>query len=235
MSQPSPIRFFRIVVRQPGASMLWFMGSLVGAAIWTAANDLDDFDQVCLAALFFQMFASSTGFRDSARRGHFDPLLAAGTRRLACARAHWLLSVAPGFATWLALGLIASWLAPERAHMLLSASAITAVVYVSTLSWMITLPFQRYVGGVAWLALIFMLAAGHQLHSLREAFMMSSGSWPDTVSLTGAALVAPLFLVANPGVAGALPIGMVTTVSAAAWVVGAMFIGRFDGRLQDFS
>jgi hypothetical protein len=235
MSQPTPIRFFRIIMCRPGASMVLFMVSLAGAAVWSSVYDVDDFDQVCLVALFFQMFASSTGFRGAARRGYLDPLLACGTPRLACARAHWLLSVAPGFVTWLALGLVASWCAPDRAHTLLSPSAITAVVYVSTLSWAITLPFQRYVGGIGWLALIFTLAAGHQLHSLREAFMMSSGNWPDTLSLTGAALAAPVFLVASPDVAGAFPLGMVTLVSAAAWIAGVMFIARFDGLLQDFS
>ena len=130
MSQPTPIRFFRIIMGQPRASMALFMVSLVGAAVWTSAHDIDDFDQVCLVALFFQMFASSTGFRGAARRGYFDPVLASGTPRLACARAHWLLSVAPGFVTWLALGLVASGCGPGRAHTLLRPTAITAVVYV---------------------------------------------------------------------------------------------------------
>jgi hypothetical protein len=233
MSHPSPLRFFRVSLQQPAASMAVFMLLLVAGGAWTAVYDADDFDQVCLLALVFQMFASSTGFREQARRGHFDPILARGTRRFACARAHWLLSIAPGLVVWLALAVIAWRLAPARSGSFFSASAICAAVYVSTLSWTITLPFQRYVGAVAWFALIFTLAAGHQLHSLREAFLMSSGNWRDTLALTGAVLIAPVFLVANPDVAGSFALAVVAGASAALWAAGAMFIAAFDGVLRD--
>jgi hypothetical protein len=232
MSQPSTLRFFWRLL-QPGISMTAFIALLVAAAVWSALRDPDDFDQICLLAVFFQMFAASTGYRPAALRGHFDPMLTAGSSRGACARAHAAVSVAPGLIVWLLLGAIAAVLLPARAQALLSASALIAVSYVSVVCWAITLPFQRYVGGVVWLVVIFTLAAGHQLHSLREAFLMAGSGWIDTVRLTAAALVAPVLLVANPEVAGIVPLGLVLAVAAAVWTAGAAFITRFDAVLRD--
>jgi hypothetical protein len=116
-----------------------------------------------------------------------------------------------------------------------SASALVAALYASTLCWTISLPLRRYAGGVLWLALIFALAAGHQLHSFRESFLMSSGGWWDTFALTGAALVVPVYLIANPQVAGVASLGLVLSVTAAAWIAGACFIARFSGVLEDRS
>jgi hypothetical protein len=235
MSHPSPLRFFWAISR-PGYVVASAAALLVSGAAWSALRDPDDFDRFCLLALFFQMFSASSGYRYQALRGHFDPILTAGPSRTACARAHWAVSILPGMAVWLVIASLAWAFQPGRAPALISmtsASAFVAVLYASTLCWTVSLPLRRYAGGMIWLAVIFALAAGHQLHSLRESFLMSSGGWWDTLAVTGAALVTPVFLVANPGVAGVVSLSLVVSVTAVAWIAGAGFIAWFDGVLED--
>jgi hypothetical protein len=235
MSHPSPLRFFWATAR-PGYVVVSAAGLVVSGAAWSALRDPDDFDQFCVLALFFQMFSASSGFRHQALRGHFDPILTAGQSRSACARALWALAILPGMVVWLVIASLAWAFQPGRAPALMSmtsASGLVAVLYASTLSWTVSLPLRRYSGGMIWLAVIFGLAAGHQLHSLRESFLMSSGRWGDTLAVTGAALVTPVFLVANPEVAGAASLGLVLSVTAVAWMAGAGFIAWFDGVLED--
>jgi hypothetical protein len=256
MNRLAPLRFFW-ATSPPGYAVASAAALLVSGAAWSALRDPDDFDQFVLLALSFQMFSASSGYRQQALRGHFDPILTAGSSRTACALAHFAVSIAPGLAVWLVIAALAWAFQPGRAPGLgapalsapalsapalgapalgmTSASALVAALYASTLCWTVSLPLRRYAGGVLWLALIFALAAGHQLHSLRESFLMSSGGWWDTLALTGAALVAPVYLVANPQVAGVASLGLVLSVTAAAWIAGACFIARFSGVLEDRS
>ena len=241
MNHLAPLRFFWATSR-PGYAAVSAAALLVSGAAWSALRDPDDFDQFVLLALSFQMFSASSGYRQQALRGHFDPILTAGSSRIACALAHFAVSIAPGLAVWLVIAALAWAFQPGRAPGLgapalgmTSASALVAALYASTLCWTVSLPLRRYAGGVLWLALIFALAAGHQLHSLRESFLMSSGGWWDTFALTGAALVAPVYLIANPQVAGVASLGLVLSVTAAAWIAGACFIARLSGVLEDRS
>jgi hypothetical protein len=247
MNHPSPLRFVWTVSR-PGRAVISAAALLASAAVWSALRDPDDFDQFLLLALFFQMFTASTGYRHQALRGHFDPILTAGSSRTALACAHFALSITPGLAVWLVIAALAWARQPGRVPALVglaggtglsettstsSASALVAVLYASTLCWAVSLPLRRYSGCVLWLAVIFALAASHHLHSLRESFLMSSGGWWDTLALTGAALVTPAYLIANPQVAGAATLALVLSVTAAVWIAGACYIARFNGVLAD--
>jgi hypothetical protein len=234
MNHPSPLRFFW-VASQPRYGVVSAAALLVSGTAWSALRNPDNSDQLLLLALFFQMFAASTGYRHQALRGHFDPILTAGSSRAACACAHFALSITPGIAVWLVIAVVTWAFRRGRGPGLemTSASALVAVLYASTLCWTVSLALRRYAGGVLWLAVMFALAAGHHLHSLRESFLMSSGGWWDTLALTGAALVTPVYLIANPQVAGVASLGLVLSVTAAAWIAGACFIARFKGELED--
>jgi hypothetical protein len=228
MNQPSPLRFFWVLLR-PGYVAVSAAALLVSGAAWFALTDPDDLDPVYLLALFFQMLSASSGYRYQARRGHFDAVLTAGSSRTACALAHWALSITPGMVAWLAVAGVALAFQPGRAPALMSASALAAVLYAATLCWAVSLPLRRYAAAVMWLAVIFLLAAAHQLHVFRESFLMSGAGWTDTLARTGAALVIPIFLIANPEVAGAASLGLVLSVAAAAWLAGLTFIACCDG------
>ena len=97
--RPSALRFFGTVLR-PSAVTVAAFAVLPAYGVFLLRADPDRFGQVCGLALFFQMFSASTGYAERARRGHFDSMLVGRSSRWSIALVHWIVSLAPGVATW---------------------------------------------------------------------------------------------------------------------------------------
>jgi hypothetical protein len=204
----------------------------VGAA-WLVWADPDDLDLAVAIALFAQMFAAATGYREQAHRGHFDPVLTLGSSRARVAAGHALLSIAPGAVAW-ALVTAAVWIArPGAWPSSLTLPGIAAFAYVSCAAWACALPLTRYASGVVWSIALFILAGVGRIGSLRADFLMAGSGWMAMLSKTGAALVCPFFLVSDPLMAGPRVLCFVVVFGGllAAW--GVRFIVRLDIPLKE--
>jgi len=102
--------------------------------------------------LLLQMLAAASGFSTPARRGHYD-LLLTGEDRLLVALVHWLASVAPGLASWLALACVELAVAGTRGSLLTSGT-LGAMAIVSTLPWALTVGLPRFSAGIGWLLIL---------------------------------------------------------------------------------
>ena len=143
------IRFF-IVVRVVPASMIAALTLFTVAGCILIAVDARRAASALTPVLLLQLFASASGFRVPARRGHYDLLLTGGAGRVPIAAGHWVTSVLPGVLGWLARA------ASEHAagaHLLTASGTLVAVVAVSTIPWAVTMPLPRLSGAIAWLVL----------------------------------------------------------------------------------
>lgn len=102
--------------------------------------------------LFVQMFLSSSGFIERARRGHFDALLTMTGKRGGMAAAHWLASSLPGALAWLAFAAMTV----GRGGPFPFASA-GALFIVSAVAWTAGFALPRGTAGFVWTAALFAL------------------------------------------------------------------------------
>jgi hypothetical protein len=188
----SALRFFGIVPLHSTYMLLGLVAlgvSGVAQLVIDPGRGTDAAVPVCL----LQMFAVSSGFSVPARRGHFDAVLTGGSSRLGVALTHWLVSVAPGVAVWLTLGVCEQALAPPGRGAVFSNGTIVAMVLISTLGWALSVPLPRLSGGVIWLVVLFvaLTASGDWRAALPAVAGHGASAW----SLVGMSLVCPLLLV----------------------------------------
>jgi hypothetical protein len=232
MTMPSPLQFFMRVLK-PGPELLIGFGVLTAVAAWLALTNAAEAEQMVAYTLLFQMFAAATGYRERARRGHFDPVSVAGWRRSRLAIAHALLSFSPGLIAWL---LITAFILSSRPHFVPRSAtfpAVAAFIYVSAFAWSFALPLTRYATGVVWLLALVVLAGGGYMEPLRQAYIGATGTPRLEMTRLGAALVCPIFLIASPESAD---VGISTSVLAAAGIcvlAGVRFITRLELPLRN--
>lgn len=234
MSAPSPLGYFALVLqlRRSLLATLILLGTLTA---WIAWVDPINVDQAIVIALFAQMFAAASGYRERALRGHFDPILAFGWSRASVAAAHWMVSIAPGALAWLVVSAGAAAVQPARWPASLTASGLVALLYVSCAAWAFALPLTRYVSGAIWVAALVVLAGVGYVHLLRDTFLATDATVIDVLARTGSALVCPVFLLSDPQVANALILLLVALASAVLTAGGVLFIARLDTPLRDLS
>jgi hypothetical protein len=146
------LRFFRTVPPVPSLMHGTFAVVVVTAALATAA-DPGRTTQALVPLLLLQVFAAASGFAGPARRGHYDLLLTRGEGRLRIALAHWTMSIAPGLASWIAVGL-AETLVRGRPDASFATGTVAAMWLVSTLPWALTVALPRFAGAIGWLLLL---------------------------------------------------------------------------------
>ena len=175
---------------------------------------------VAVPVLLLHMFAVSSGFGVPARRGHFDLLLTSGSSRLQIALAHWCVSVAPGLAVWLVLGVAEVVLKAGPNGAVFSSGTVSAMVLISTLGWALTVPLPRLSGGVIWLVVLFLAltASGDWRAALLSVAAGGGTQWSLGVMfvvcpllLVGITLERPQWLAVLPGLGSAL-VAMVVAV-----------------------
>lgn len=234
MSAPSPLGYFALVLqlRRSLLATLILLGTLTA---WIAWVDPINVDEAIVIALFAQMFAAATGYRERALRGHFDPILAFGWSRVSVAVAHWMLSVAPGVLAWLMVSAGVAAVQPTRWPASLTASGLVALLYVSCAAWAFALPLTRYISGVIWVAALVVLAGVGYVRALRDTFLATDTTVLDVLARAGSALVCPVFLLSDPQVASALILLLVAMTGALLATGGALFIARLDVPLRDLS
>jgi hypothetical protein len=232
MRRPGLIRFFVVALRSH-VTLAATAALLLGMAAWMARNDGQEIGQLSTLALFVQMFAAASGFREPARRGHFDPVLTSGTSRVAVAAAHWAVSVAPGLAVWTALSAVILRVQPHEQPVGFTLPGLVAVLYVSSASWMAALPFTRYASGVIWILALVVLSGMNAVPTLREAFLTYQGGVESSLRQAGAALVCPMFLLAPGSSTDQWSLASILLATTLLIGVGGVFIARLDVPLQD--
>jgi len=161
------VAFFRAAppVTRPIVLCLWAVAGLGGVAM---AAGLASGATVLTPLLVLQIFAASSGFGLAARRGHYDLVLTRGVSVTGLMIAHWLASIAPGLAAWLAVaGLERLTLQTQPAAT--SSGSVIAFLLASSLPWALTTPFPRFAAAIGWLVLLvtsLALAPSGQLHLL---------------------------------------------------------------------
>ena len=179
--------------------------------------------------LFVQMFLASSGFAIRARRGHFDPLLVHGTRRLAALMAHWCASVFPGVAAWLTVSLAGLFLGSSAAGSALTGLRLVALLIVSALAWSAGFLLPRGAAGALWIGI---LAA----FLIRHAEVLPAGPTSGAIAIMrrGAALAGCPFLLLGTPSRIAVPDVVVAVCLAFAVLLSTWrFASRLDIYLVD--
>jgi hypothetical protein len=160
------VAFFRAAppVTRPIALCLWAVAGLGGVAM---AAGLASGATVLTPLLVLHIFAASSGFGLAARRGHYDLVLTRGVSLTGLMIAHWLASIAPGLAAWLAVAVVERLAQTQPTAM--SSGSVIAFLLASSLPWALTTPFPRFAAAIGWLVLLvtsLALVPSGQLHLL---------------------------------------------------------------------
>lgn len=228
--KPSALCVFYTVIG-PSGVMVAIAASLLTFAVYLAEVDPAGLEQTVGIALFLQLFAASTGYRDRLRRGHFDPLIVGHSNAWSIGLAHWLVSAAPGFVVWVMLGAIDLAARPGQTAAPFTLAGISTFLYASTIVWAVSLPFQRYAAAMLWLIVLFALAATQQLQTLRVTFTPMPETWIDVLRSTAAGLVFPVFLMLDPAVLSLRIVSLMLGTTVCVWIAGVSMIRRFEAAL----
>jgi hypothetical protein len=152
------VRFFRIVSPMPPLMGVTFVATTLACAAVVAIEPAR-VPQALTPLLMLQLFACSSGFLIPARRGHYDLLLTAGETRLRIAMAHWMMSLLPGVACWIAVAAVEAVATHGARTMAWASGSVLAWVLVSTLPWATTVALPRFAGAIGWLLALAVLAA----------------------------------------------------------------------------
>jgi hypothetical protein len=171
------VRFFLVV---PVVSSAMLVGFVFATAIGivSIAVDVGQARRLLGPVLLMQLFATASGFRIPARRGHYDLLLTSGAGRATIAVVHWAMSAGPGMVSWLALAGV-EWICGGR--VLLTPHVAATVWLVSTVPWVITVPLARTAGAILVL-LGFSFASALRL--LPDTPGTLEMPWPAPASIT---------------------------------------------------
>lgn len=151
------IHFFGIVGPVPRLMKTTFCGvtaCAVAIVVWDPARATVALTPI----LVLQLFATSSGFMLSARRGHYDLLLTRGHSRLQIAAVHWMMCTLPGIAAWAAVAGVELVASVGTSRLLLQAGTLSALLIVSTLPWAVTVALPRFAGAVGWLVALTLFA-----------------------------------------------------------------------------
>jgi hypothetical protein len=233
MTQPGPLKVFATILR-PSPALIAAYAAILAWAGYLSTQSPGELRAVYVVLLLCQSFSAATGFCIRARRGHFDPVLAAPASRLAAGLAHALVSMAIGVVTWLSVVVIEAVARHGQAPLGLTLPSVAALLYMSAVAWAAALPFARYSTGVVWLILAIALAGAGKLLALRQAYAAAAAGPPgDVWSATGAALVFPPLMVTEPSAPIAISALLVLGAAIVVAGIGVLAIDAFDFPLVD--
>ncbi len=150
------VHFFAIVSPVPRLMKTTFWG-VSACAVSVVAWDPSRAAVALTPILALQLFATSSGFLLSARRGHYDLLLTRGHSRLRIAAVHWAVCALPGIVSWAAVALAEMVVTGGSSWSLVHAGTLSAVLVVSTIPWAVTVALPRFAGAVGWLVTLALL------------------------------------------------------------------------------
>lgn len=152
------IHFFAIVSPVPRLMKTTFWG-VAACAVSVVAWDPSRATVALTPILALQLFATSSGFLLSARRGHYDLLLTRGHSRLRIAAVHWAVCAFPGIVSWAAVAVAEMVVTGGAGWSLVQAGTLSAVLVVSTVPWAVTVALPRFAGAVGWVVTLALLMA----------------------------------------------------------------------------
>jgi hypothetical protein len=221
--------FFRAAppVTRPIVMALW---AVAAAGCVAMAAGLAPGRTVLTPLLVLQIFAASSGFGHSLRRGYYDLLLARGVPAIGMLTAHWVASIAPGVAAWLLVaGLEHVVSGAEPAAM--TSGSLVALALASTLPWAVTTPLPRFAAAIGWLVLLVTSLA---VVPSGQAELVAALQAPDASLLGALAIVAyPMALIGLD--AARLPVGTIgpgLLVALAAVSAALLWYRRTDAPLE---
>jgi hypothetical protein len=214
------VAFFRAAppVTRPIVLSLW---TTAGAGALALAARMVDGATVLTPLLVLQIFAASSGFGLAMRRGHYDLVLSRGVSTTQLMAAHWLASIAPGLAAWLAVAVVEPLFA-YGSTTALSSGSVVAFLLASSFPWAFTTPLPRFAAAIGWLVLLVtslaIAPAGqqHLMASLRAGQPNALGAVAVVAYPMGLLGIDAMALPAGtlaPGLGGAL----LSMVAAMAW------------------
>lgn len=219
------LRFFHVVDGMP--RWMQVMTILLGGyAALMAALDARSVDESLAVLLLWQMLSAATGFARPAASGFFDPVLTRHDRRLIAA-AHALHSVWPVALAWLAIALV-DVVAHGRTPLAFEPGRLAAFVFVSVVSWALSLPAPRLITGALWLFAI-VAAATTRLGTEQYASLIAraDGSAGEAVHAAALAAACPFLMLGNHIPArGATAAALVTLAALVAAAGAALVVGR---------
>jgi len=160
------IRYFIIAGVVPPLFVGGFIVAVAAAAVRLTANPEAAIDALT-PVLLLQLFVAGSGFRIVARRGHFDLLLTSGAPRWQIALAHCLVSLGPGMASWVCIGLLE--LAASHGSLSASFAAGTCAAFVasSIFAWGAAVYSSRTAAAIGWLLVMTIPSVARFLSPLR--------------------------------------------------------------------
>ena len=151
-------RFFWLVGLHPlYALVIVFLVTAIG--IVTLWFDSKEVDSGLGMILFAQMYLASSGFIPRARQGHFDPVLTGDVSRVSVLISHWIVSIAPGLAAWLAIVFTALVAGSPAAASAIAGPRAAGLIIVCTLAWSIGFELPRGAAGMLWMALLVVVVS----------------------------------------------------------------------------
>jgi hypothetical protein len=232
MTVPSSARFFLVSGLHPPHTLL-ILGLIVATGVWTTVWSPPELDSALAMVLFIQMFLASTGFLVPARRGHFDPLLVARSRRTGPMVWHWFVSVAPGVVAWLALAGVGYLAGSPVAQSAVIGGRAAALAIVSLVAWPAGVTLQRGGAGVVWVAILLALLMSRvDLLAPPSTHLFAGAGW--TVlrhALT--LLVCPFLLIGRHPAIGPAPVCAAVLFAALAILAVLRRAERLDLYLVD--
>ena len=192
------IRYFVIVSIVPPLFVGGFLVTIAAAAV-RLASDATTGAEALTPVLILQLFVASSGFRVPARRGHFDLLLTSGAFRWHIAFAHCLVSVAPGLASWLCVGLLELAASHGTQNVSFTAGSCVAFVGASLAAWGAAVHSSRMAAAVGWLLVMSIPAVAGLVSPLRYLGARAGGPEAMGLAIAGGCALA-LFITALCGI-----------------------------------
>lgn len=219
------LRFFHVVDGMPRWMQLMTI-LLAGYAAVMASLDTRSVDESLAVLLLWQMLSAATGFARPAASGFFDPVLTRSDRRL-IAVAHALHSVWPVALAWLVIALV-DVAAHGRAPLAFEPGRLAAFLFVSVVSWALSLPAPRLVTGALWLfAIVAAATTRFGTEQYASLIARADGSAGEAVHATVLAAACPFLMLGNHIPARGVTAAALVTLAATAAVAGAaLIVGR---------
>jgi len=224
------VRFFRVVPPVPRLMVATFAAVTV-VAIGLVIIDPTQTANVLTPVFLLQLFAASSGFSSSARRGYYDLLMTRAEGRLWIAAVHWTMSVTPGIASWVVVASAEILTRRDTSGAALASGTVVTMVLLSTMPWAITAALPRFAGAIGWLLVLAIarsLPGGHEGDWLWGG-MEAQPSWQAAASV----LIYPVVLAGRPLVPDSIIIVLpALTVAAVAMAAASLWIRRADWPLE---
>ncbi len=168
------IRYFVVVAVVPRLFVAAFGVSIAAATVRLTANPSVAVD-VLTPVLLLHLLVSSSGYQYPARRGYYDLLLTSGARRWHVAVAHCAVSIAPGLASWLLVGLLEAAASHGVHRGAFAAGTCVAFIGSSFTAWGIAVYSSRIGASVFWLLVMTIPPLARVVSPLRLLGVSASG------------------------------------------------------------